>query len=1119
MHVVVRTPSEEAELIVRTSGSDLPLADLIARVTGQPAPPVVAIDGRPVATSDAFASSGVVAGSVIELADASPGDRPPDGRLRRRSHDDEMDVVTLVQLAGTGAGTRAVLAPGEFQIGPGRRVTAPELDFAPVDESAIHLTVQEDGGVMAGAIDRPLWIDGRPCEPGSPAMWTTGLLEVGDRVFALRTDTERDRRPDTPRTVDADGRAPFNRPPLRRVDAPGDDDTDRNSDHPRPDLDRPDLHWPDLDRVLRMTRRDTRELWQRRATDHDAFRLPVGMAPEPGAGDRRLHTIAVDLQRERGFGIVGESDYARAAARGLLLHAATGFGPADLDIAVVTSPARLPVWEWLKWLPHTTVGDDPQLFSDDAALRAWTRLRTAGSDHDRRPPGHRTLVLVDEPARWHDRGSALRDLLADDDSVRYVVLGGSPDEIPAVCTTVLESRRGRGSVLEHFSRNLRIDDVHPFLAPEWIANDAARHLASLDDPELPPAGRVPDGLTLGALLDLDRPDSGAIAGRWISGRGSDRGEAAPIAPSAVIGRTIASGGSGAGGGDALTDRVECSLDEGGLELLVQGGTDAGTGSFLESLLVGMAIERQPDDLNLLLFDLSGRESFGVVAGLPHAVGHWVDPTPSELRRCVRCLRAELVTRRAPGGERFAHLVIALDEAAPPEPGRSEFVAELLDIVTDGADVGMHLVAATRRPAALADSTRRTAHRSLTFRLDATDEAEQAALPRFVPGRAVLHGVGRTKSLQTPHGFGSPFGARSPHAITPFVIGRDRGAMERRLVRLNALAPDRSDDPGLEAVVATLAETADGLGQHEQRRPCPAPLPRELELHDMLEGYPGDGVPYAIEDLPDEQRQAPRWWQPGPSGGLALIGGTAEERTALLITLSLGIAARASADDVHLYVVAATDADGRHGTSALRGLPHTAAVIGLDDDARLDAMVRYLDDEITRRADLADRLGGAERVASGEPAIAVLVDDVGELRERLQRAEGGTGILLDLERTIREGGPYGICAVVTAGDHRVLPGRLPDAFDLLVLPSDASDASDPPDRLRAVGLDYIDFSDAVAGRAIPSAAANEVQIAAPPDDIPAAIAELHAEPATERPPMSIPSSVENRESEERGNATR
>jgi S-DNA-T family DNA segregation ATPase FtsK/SpoIIIE len=802
-------------------------------------------------------------------------------------------------------------------------------------------------------------------------------------------------------------------------------------------------------------------------------------------------------------------------------------GPADLDIAVVTSHDRLHVWEWVKWLPHVAVADGPQLLSAESDIAQWARAHTsAGADPSRwaamRAVGHLTMIVVDEPAWWHDRASPLRELLSDDDApVRFVVLGASPEEVPAVCTTVLEERPSGGASLQRFLENSRLEGVHPFLADHRIATDVARRLASFDDPELPmtATSALPRELPLASLMGLDRADTGTISAHWHATR---RGPSL----STPIGRVT----------DGPVDLV---LDAGGLELLVIGAPDAatGTGSLLEGAIVGLAVNHQPDDVNVLAFDLSGRDTFATCAGLPHVVDVIVDPSTTIMHRALRCLRAEASRREAALGAHDAgswaeyvaraeppdvipRLVIVLDEVAPPEADRAEFVVSLLDIIETGQRYGMHVICATRRPGAV-DRTILAAARQTLSVLPETSPGEgleapwasglpgsrisqeptaappdglPAVLPTFVPGRAVLRRGDRSSYLQTVTSVGPHLGAHSPRAVTAFVIGREPTPMERRLARANAAGPDRADDPELVRVVSAVAGAAAGLGQEQQRSPIPAPLPQHLALADLLERFPGDGVPFALEDLPDEQRQPPRWWQPGPVGGLAIYGGSADERTDVLTALAIGIATRAAADDVHLYVIG----DREHpAIAALAALPHTGAVVGFGERARIEALVQHLDDEITRRADLADRGGGSVRVAASEPAVALMVDDLGHFRQQLRRLDDGDGILLDLERAIRDGAQYGICAVLTADAPRLVPLNLSTSLDKIVLPLD------DPAELAVFGLSRADVTAEVRGRALRPAARSELQLAAPPNDIALAITELRAERAADRPPHMIP----------------
>ena len=173
------------------------------------------------------------------------------------------------------------------------------------------------------------------------------------------------------------------------------------------------------------------------------------------------------------------------------------------------------------------------------------------------------------------------------------------------------------------------------------------------------------------------------------------------------------------------------------------------------------------------------------------------------------------------------------------------------------------------------------------------------------------------------------------------------------------------------------------------------------------------------------------------------------------------------------------------------------MVGFGERARIEALVHHLDDEITRRADLADRGGGAVRVAASEPAVALMVDDLGHFRQQLRRLDDGDGILLDLERAIRDGAQYGICAVLTADAPRLVPLTLSNSLDKIVLPLD------DPAELAVFGLSRADMTAEVPRRALRPAAHSELQLAAPPNDVALAITELRAEGATDRPPHMIP----------------
>ena len=157
---------------------------------------------------------------------------------------------------------------------------------------------------------------------------------------------------------------------------------------------------------------------------------------------------AVALNSFARIEITGSEEHARAQARALLVQAATFHAPDQLVIAVLTEPASLPQWDWVKWLPHaqsrreadaagprrlvcTDLDELVSLLPADLSERPrFGPSRTAVSPHVvvvldnvAVPVGHSVITedgvlgmtVVDIPERW--------DELTDDSRVRLHLEG------------------------------------------------------------------------------------------------------------------------------------------------------------------------------------------------------------------------------------------------------------------------------------------------------------------------------------------------------------------------------------------------------------------------------------------------------------------------------------------------------------------------------------------------------------------------------------------------------------------------------------------------------------------------------------------------------------------------
>ena len=879
------------------------------------------------------------------------------------------------------------------------------------------------------------------------------------------------------------------------------------------------------------------QLWARRPGDHDVFRVGIGLGDIPwqppldrsnsslasadsiiaDLGPLRAAPITADLLSERGIGVVGDRDFTSAMARGLILHACCAHGPADLDIILLTSPERRAEWEWIKWLPHIRTGGSPRILSNEDQIRSWAVAAANGWEAPSRPsaPSHITLVVVDEPEWWRQRTAPLRSLFGNRTiPLRFLSITESVPDVPAVCTTLVIGEPGNTATVEHLLGGRTTSGIAPFMVTEALASQVARQLAPLDDPDLPMAAEssLPSVVPIARLLELDSITAGTIRQRWNPGRRAS-------SPAVVAG---------------ISERGPLTIDlvEDGPHGLVAGTTGAGKSELLRSLIVGLAANLQPDEINFVLVDFKGGSAFDACAELPHTVGMVTDLDEHLAGRVLRCLRAELHHRelvlRAAGAtslieyqqldgvEPLPRLVLVVDEFASVVAELPEFLPSLVDIAQRGRSLGIHMILATQRPAGVVDNKIK-ANTNLRIALRVQDDGDSldvigsrdaANLPRKVPGRAYARfAAGELTQFQSAYATGhSDDEGGDMFSVEPYVVGRRLTPIEDRLAGRSGPAPVGSaeGETDLERLVDAIGRASDDLGQSSQRQPAPPPLPEHLPLVPFLDEHHGEGVPVGLSDLPDEQRQTPHWWQPGPAGSLIAYGISGAGTSSLLITAALGAAGRSTADDLHIFVI---DAD-TNSLAPLAALPHCGGVVRLDESERLVRLARLLGEEVDRRKLLAIEQGGPQVVARTEPTLVLFIDNVGALRQMLDEDRELDGTWQELERALRDGQPLGICALITAKQERAVPTSL---------------ATQIPDRLvmrlgdqfayAGFGLRPNELPTFVTGRALRPDDKVEVQLAEPPADLAGHIAQLGLEAPDRRSPMrvdAIPASISIRD---------
>ncbi len=134
-----------------------------------------------------------------------------------------------------------------------------------------------------------------------------------------------------------------------------------------------------------------------------------------------------------------------------------------------------------------------------------------------------------------------------------------------------------------------------------------------------------------------------------------------------------------------------------VHVLIAGTTGSGKTEALRAIVASLAVLNRQSAVQMLLVDPKGR-GLGAFAGLPHLLRPPVSSV-AEAGECLRALTAEMEQRDAAGAE-WPHIVVVIDELADLlMQGGAEIETPLARLVQRGRGAGLHVVAATQKPAA------------------------------------------------------------------------------------------------------------------------------------------------------------------------------------------------------------------------------------------------------------------------------------------------------------------------------------------------------------------------------------------------------------------------------------
>ena len=806
---------------------------------------------------------------------------------------------------------------------------------------------------------------------------------------------------------------------------------------------------PSAPELIARARRHDPSLWERRPGDEDFLELRLGTADLPsllsvevdagGSPDLRgeaervvgwyATAPAVPLTLHAAdagtVGIAGPRERVDGLTRWLVAQAAALHSPAELVVAAALGPGA--EWGWLKWLPHTDeaagqpaprIGLGP--LAARRVLEEVDRLVAArrGEDSALAGPKQRlphVLVVVDETVA-PERALVSGLLAAADAGVTVLWLARQRRDLPGESTVVVQVEEGSARLTVTSARDgSEHDDVSAdSLSPER-ALELALALAPARDAGGTGSQGIPQRVALFDLLDVEEPDARWVSERWESASG--------------LGATV---------GAAVGEPFGVDLRDDGPHGLVAGTTGAGKSELLQSLLAALAVSHPPNRLAFLLVDYKGGTAFKDCLNFPHTVGLVTDLDAHLTRRALASLNAELQRRerilrdsdakdlvdlerrdpdRAPPS-----LLIVIDEFATLAKEVPDFVDGIVDVAQRGRSLGVHLVLATQRPGGtVSENIRANTNLRIALRVNESAESadvigtpDAARIPRDLPGRAFARtGHGELTEIQTAYVGGATVHAtlRAPVVVTPFRIeGMSTGA--------NGSAAATVSD--LTKLVGAARGAAEQLGLERPSSPWLEALPATLPL-DELPRADGAAVVLGTIDEPARQLQRPLVVDLERDGSLLVYGSSGSGKTTLLRTLAAALVRDASPAELQLY---ALDFATR-GLAPLGALPHVGAVVGGDDQERVERVFSLLRSTLERRkAQFAQAGVFSLSDYRGEtlPRIVVLLDGYAGFASAFERVN--LGELIDaLPRLVADGRPLGVHFAITADRRGAVPNSL------------------------------------------------------------------------------------------------
>lgn len=710
--------------------------------------------------------------------------------------------------------------------------------------------------------------------------------------------------------------------------------------------------------------------------------------------------IVADLYENRQIGLVGSLYRERRGEILLQLLVQIAACHCYTEVKTVCFYHKENIWEQeiadcMKWMSHSwsanrkvrfLAGDDKEAAEILPVLTRELTGRREEKEKGIRIPWYIIIVLNEDLIRGEGLYKYLTDS-AENAPVSTVFAGMEHEDFPKSCRYFIAAGEAHGEILNLGVEQISRQKVKLEFCSAAAAQNYTRRTAGFRVREPEGGGEIPGQVSFLQLYRCSAVEELESGRRWRLARTEERIKV-PI-------------GCRMGGNIVSLDIHEKFHGPHGL---IAGTTGSGKSELLQTYLLSMAVSYSPADVNFFMIDYKGGGTGNLLKTLPHCAGVISNLSGKQIKRAMSAIisenkrRQKLLSdfqvnhidaytglyRKGKAKKPMPHLILVVDEFAELKKEEPEFMQEIISLAQVGRSLGVHLILATQKPAGTVDdkiwsNARFRLCLKVQDRQDSMDmlhNGDAAALT--APGQCYLQiGAHEYYELfQTGYCGGKYIkgGERKPGAVLLENTGK-----RKRIPEMPKNCENRSQ---IEVLVDYVNQTARENAYPEAQSLWLPELPQQVLVEELKKDY-GQWdekederdvkIVLGLCDDPENQCQFPYFYTPFAQGHLAVCGGPAVGKTALLKMILHQLVMNYGPEEV---LVMAADM-GQDGLECFLAMPDCLGILGKKEDR--DIFFYHLERLFCRRKKILGGMGFEQYSKCRKeklPVVFLFIDNFG-----------------------------------------------------------------------------------------------------------------------------------------------